>query len=128
MVKLVWTATGLGVVSVSRRIEAPLSEVFAVITDPARHRSFDGSAMLRDGDANTPVRAVGERFTMKMHNEEMGDYEMTNHVVAFEANRRIVWEPVLSAATRPEDLADIGDRARHRWGYELEGDANQTRL
>jgi hypothetical protein len=35
------------------------------------------------------------------------------------ANRRIGWEPVLTAASRPEDQADIGDRAEHRWCYEL---------
>jgi hypothetical protein len=61
-------------------------------------------------------------FTMSMHNDEMGDYEITNHVVEYTRNRRIAWEPVLSAASRPEDQADIGDRGHHRWTYELTPD------
>lgn len=44
---------------------------------------------------------------------------LANHVVVFEHNRRIGWEPVLKAASRPEDQADIGDRSEHRWTYEL---------
>jgi hypothetical protein len=56
---------------------------------------------------------------MGMHNAEMGDYEVTNHVVVYERERRIGWEPVLTAATRPEDQADLGDRNEHRWIYEL---------
>jgi hypothetical protein len=33
--------------------------------------------------------------------------------------RRIGWEPVLIAASREEDQADIGVHAYHRWSYEL---------
>jgi hypothetical protein len=49
----------------------------------------------------------------------MGDYEITNHVLDYQRNRRIGWEPVLSAASRAEDEADIGQRSGHRWVYEL---------
>ena len=56
---------------------------------------------------------------MKMHNDEMGDYEMSNHVVEYELNRRIAWEPALSGASRAEDAANIGTRLGHRWGYEI---------
>jgi uncharacterized protein YndB with AHSA1/START domain len=120
------TKAGDGRVSVTRRIGAPPDRVFAVIANPARHPSFDGSGMLRDGSSNEPIRGVGDVFTMKMQNEEMGDYEMHNHVVEYELNRRIVWEPVLSAASRAEDLDSVGDRAGHRWGYELEPDGDAT--
>ena len=51
--------------------------------------------------------------SMAMHNDEMGDYEITNHVVAYEAGRHIAWEPVLSKASRPEDEADVGDRSHY---------------
>jgi len=111
-----------GTVSVTRRIEAPVDEVFARLIDPSRHPSFDGSGMLRDGSGNKPVTAIGDVFTMKMYNDEMGDYEMRNYVVEFLFNRRIVWEPEMSAASRIEDLGDIGNRAGHRWGYELESE------
>ena len=59
---------------------------------------------------------------MRMHNDEMGEYEMTNHVVEYELNRRIGWEPVLSAASRAEDASDIGNRAGHLWAFELAPD------
>ena len=58
-------------------------------------------------------------FTMKMHNDEMGDYEIANRVMEYERNSRIGWEPVLMAASRPEDQDEIGVRGEHRWMYEL---------
>ena len=113
---------GSEIVSESRRIAAPVDELFGVIADPARHPGFDGSGMLRDGSANGAIFGVGDVFTMKMHNEEMGDYEITNHVVEFEMNSCIGWEPVLSGASRAEDAAVIGARLGHRWTFELEPD------
>ena len=107
------------VVSVTRRIPAAASRIFAVLADPARHPEIDGSGMVRAALSAGPVREVGGSFVMAMHNDEMGDYEMTNHVVAYEQDRVIAWEPVMSAASREEDVADVGSPARHRWGYTL---------
>lgn len=53
------------------------------------------------------MAGVGDAFTMSLHNAEMGDCEITNHVVEYECNRRIGWEPYLSAESRAEDQADI---------------------
>jgi uncharacterized protein YndB with AHSA1/START domain len=107
-------------VSVSRQIQAPAEELFKLLADPARHPGIDGSGMLRQAGHGPVITGVGDTFTMSMHNAEMGDYEMTNHVVEYELNRRIGWEPVLSAASREEDQADIGDRSQpHRWAFEL---------
>ena len=106
-------------ISVSRRIQAPAGDVFKVLADPTRHPDIDGSGMLRQAVSDTVISAIGDSFTMRMRNAEMGDYEITNYVVEYELDRRIGWEPVLSAASRPEDAADIGDRAGHRWSYEL---------
>jgi hypothetical protein len=94
-----------GVVAVTRRIKAPVEQIFALIADPQRHPGFDGSDMLRDGGGNATVCAVGD------------DYEV---------NRRIVWEPALNAASRSQDMADVGQRAGHRWGYQLEPDGDAT--
>jgi uncharacterized protein YndB with AHSA1/START domain len=105
-------------VSVSRTIEVPAEKLFDLLADPANHPLIDGSGMLREVSGGV-ISAVGDVFTMKMHNDEMGDYEMSNHVVEYEPNRRIGWEPVLRAASRPEDQADVGDRSEHRWIYEL---------
>jgi uncharacterized protein YndB with AHSA1/START domain len=109
----------LNVVSVSRRIAAPADQIFAVLADTARHPEFDGSGMVRRSAQARTVTGVGDAFVMAMHNDEMGDYEMTNHVVEYEPGRRIAWEPVLSAASREEDLAGLGDSAHHRWSYTL---------
>jgi hypothetical protein len=113
------TAGNCQPVSVSRRIQAPAEELFEVLADPARHPGIDGSGMLRQAMDSSPVRAVGDTFTISMHNAEMGDYEITSHVVEYQPSRRIGWEPVLTAASRADDAAGIGDRNGHRWIYEL---------
>jgi uncharacterized protein YndB with AHSA1/START domain len=111
-------------VSVSRKIAAPAEQLFAILARPANHPRIDGSGMLRDTPSDAVLSGVGDVFTMKMQNDEMGDYEMTNHVVQFEPNRRIGWEPVLKAASRAEDQEVIGDRAEHRWSYDLVPDGS----
>ncbi len=105
-------------VSVSLRIEAPADKLFDLLARPVNHPLIDGSGMLREA-SDEVISGVGDVFAMKMHNDEMGDYEMSNHIVEYELNRRISWEPVLKAASRPEDQQDIGDRSEHRWTYEL---------
>jgi len=80
-------------VSVSRRIEAPAGDIFRVLADPDRHPEFDGSGMLRPGGTDDVVTGVGDVFVTKMHLASLGDYEMHNRVVAYEADRRIGWEP-----------------------------------
>ena len=89
------------------------------LSDPVRHPGIDGSGMVKQAVDSKIITGVGGTFTMKMHNAEMGDYETTNHVVEYQRNRRIGWEPVLTAASRAEDQADIGDRSKHRWSYQL---------
>jgi uncharacterized protein YndB with AHSA1/START domain len=109
-------------VSVSRRVGAPPAAVFAVLADPGRHPGIDGSGMLVQAVGQPVISRVGDTFTMRMHNAEMGDYEITNHVVEYVPGQRIAWEPSLSNASRAEDQADIGTRNRHRWSYELTPD------
>jgi hypothetical protein len=106
-------------VSVAREIEAPAEQLFGVLARSANHPLIDGSGMLREATADVVLSRVGDVFTIRMHNDEMGDYEMSNHVVEFELNRRITWEPVMTAATRAEDQAEIGDKGHQRWGYQL---------
>ena len=76
----------------SRRIEAPSARIFEILANPQRHMDFDGSDMLRGAILDRPISGVGDTFTMKMH--RLGDdYVMLNHVVEFERDRRIFWEP-----------------------------------
>ena len=78
---------------VSRRIGAPAAVIFRFLADPRRHTELDGSGMLRGAVSTAPVSGVGDVFVMKMYFSALGDYEMNNHVVEYELDRRIGWEP-----------------------------------
>jgi hypothetical protein len=105
-------------VEVSRRIGAPASEIFRILADPGRHSDLDGSGMLRGAASSTVISGVGDVFVMKMHYPALGDYEMNNHVVEYELDRRIGWEP---AAGRGHPRSSE-NRWGHRWSYELTPD------
>jgi hypothetical protein len=106
-------------VSVSGTVNVPADRLFEILALPANHPRIDGSGMLVRG-SEVEIAGVGDVFTMIMHNDEMGDYEMANHVVAYDVDRRIAWEPVLKSASRAEDQDDIGVRNGVRWSYELQ--------
>jgi hypothetical protein len=110
-------------VTVSRRICAPAHDIFAVLVSPARHQEFDGSGSLRGAASPAAVTAVGDVFVMKMYFSHLGDYEMNNHVVEYEADRRIGWEPAAGRG-HPDGAEDSSDPARwgHRWSYQLTPD------
>jgi uncharacterized protein YndB with AHSA1/START domain len=105
-------------VSVSRRIAAPAADIFEVLADPNRHPEFDGSEMLRPGASNKVIVGIGDVFVTKMYFEAMGDYEMHNRIVVFEADRCIAWEP-----GNPE-LARNGSR----WRFDLTPDGPNSTL
>jgi len=107
-------------VAVSRRIEAGAGQIFQILADPRRHTEIDGSEMLRGAITESVVSGVGDVFAMKMYYEQFGDYEMNNHVVEFEVDRRITWEPAR------RDLEE--EMWHHRWGFELESDGDGATL
>ena len=80
-------------VAVSRRIAAPAHDIFRILADPARHLEFDGSESLRGAGSTAVISGVGDVFVMKMYFPHLGDYEMNNHVVEYEPDRLIGWEP-----------------------------------
>lgn len=90
-------------VSVSRLIDAPASEIFAVLTDPSRHAEIDGSGTVRAAKVDQPEKLrLGSKFGMKM---KIGiPYDIRNTVVEYDEDRLIAW-------------AHFG---KHRWRYELE--------
>jgi hypothetical protein len=106
-------------IRVSRRIAAPAAVIFRVLADPGRHTEFDGSGMLRGSVTTLPVSGVGDVFIMKMYFSELGDYEMNNHVVEYELNRRIGWEPEAGRGHPDAAAEQDGRRWGHRWSYEL---------
>jgi uncharacterized protein YndB with AHSA1/START domain len=107
-------------VAVSLRIGAPAAAIFQVLADPARHLELDGSGMLRGAATTGPVSGVGDVFVMKMYFGPLGDYEMNNHVVEYEPNRRIAWEP--AAGRGHPDASGADARWGHRWTYQLTPD------
>jgi uncharacterized protein YndB with AHSA1/START domain len=108
---------------VSRRIAAPAAEIFKILADPRRHTEFDGSGMLRGAVSEHPVGAVGDVFVMRMYHRALGDYEMNNHVVAYEPNRRIGWEPQAGRAHPDHHSASASpSRWGHSWTYEFAPD------
>ena len=110
-------------VAVSRRICAPAHDIFQVLADPVRHPEFDGSGMLRGAVSTAVISAVGDVFVMKMYYSGIGDYEMNNHVVEYEPDRWISWEP--AAGRGHPDAAPEGSapaRWGHRWSYQLTAD------
>jgi len=106
-------------VEVSRRIEAPANSVFEILASPSRHQEFDGSGMLRAALDEGLISGVGETFTLKMHRFGR-DYEMINHVVAFDANHLIEWQPSPGdVETAGGDGSRVGVASGYSWGYQL---------
>ena len=86
---------------ISRRIGASAEFIFEILASPSRHMDFDGSGMLRGAVHEGLITKVGDSFTIKM--QRLGDdYLMINHVVEFEPDRRIFWEPALGDISRTE--------------------------
>jgi hypothetical protein len=75
--------------------------------------------MLRGAVTAAPVSGVGDVFIMKMYFAELGDYEMNNHVVEYEPDRRIGWEPEAGRGHPDAASGQDGSRWGHRWSYEL---------
>ena len=115
-------------VSVSRQIPVPAGVLFGILAEPANHPHIDGSGMIREAVSGTAVAQVGDVFVMKMNNDQFGDYEMTSHVVEYEPDRLIAWEPIMSGAAREEVKANIGFKTEHRWTYELASAADGSTL
>jgi uncharacterized protein YndB with AHSA1/START domain len=95
-------------ITVERTIAAPPAEVFALLSDAAKHVEFDGSGTVRGTRQASRPLTLGTRFGMAMH---MGlGYRTSNTVVEFEQDRRIAWK-----TTGLKGL--VGGRI---WRYELE--------
>jgi hypothetical protein len=108
------------IVSVSRRIAAPAHAVFELLATPGRHLDMDGSGMLRGTDS-ARITGVGDVFVMNMYFKPLGgDYTMNNHVVEFDRDRRIAWEPENGVGHPEADSAQA--RWGHRWQFELAPD------
>src|SRR5215468_9032878 len=116
-------------ITVSRRIGAPASEIFQLLADPRRHREIDGSGMLRGVVSGTAISGVGDVFVMRMYFVELGEYHMINHVVEYEPNRRIGWEPEAGPGhPNAEPGAERPARWGQRWSFELTSDGHDATI
>src|SRR5215471_21214225 len=107
-------------ITVSRRIGAPAREIFQLLADPDRHRDLDGSGMVRGIVSGTTICGVGDVFVMKMYFDELGEYHMINHIVEYEPDRRIGWEPEAGPRhPNAEPGAERPARWGQRWSFEL---------
>jgi hypothetical protein len=109
--------TGPGIVTATSRVDASAPMVFAILRDPRRHPSIDGTGMLRGSDSGS-ILGIGDTFVMRMHNDEFGDYEMRNQVTVFVEDRAIEWAP------KRHDVEE--EDWDHRWGWRLEPDGDVT--
>ena len=70
-------------------INAPAEEIFAVLSNPHRHKEIDGSATIQENISGPDKLILGSKFGMKMH---LGiDYRIRNTVVEYEENKLIAW-------------------------------------
>ncbi|WP_141015637.1 SRPBCC family protein [Nocardioides sambongensis] len=100
-------------IEVERVIPASPEAIFAVLRDPQGHVDIDASGMLMDA-TGSPVGAVGDRFTVHMDREALGDVPMGEYDVdvlihRYRADTEIAWS--ILGTIRPP----IG----HLYGYLL---------
>jgi hypothetical protein len=104
----------------SRDIEASAARIFSIVSDPSLHPAIDGTRMLRSADENQVITKVGDVFFMAMTHWDLGDYVMENHVVEFDQDRRIGWEPVAQVNHDERWERMPSNREPREWGWQLE--------
>jgi hypothetical protein len=70
-------------------ISASPEKIFAIISNPHRHKEIDGSKTIQENISGPDKLVLGSKFGMKMH---LGvDYRIRNTVVEYEENKLIAW-------------------------------------
>jgi hypothetical protein len=65
------------------------SKIFAILSDPRRHKEIDGSSTITANISGPAKLELGSKFGMKMH---LGvNYRITNKVVEYRENELIAW-------------------------------------
>ena len=68
-------------------INAPAEKIFAILTDPRRHKEIDGSSTIQENISGPDKLVLGSKFGMQMH---LGiDYRIRNTVVEYRENQLI---------------------------------------
>lgn len=118
------------IVSVSKFIPAPASEIFDLLADPKKHAVIDGSGSIKSALESAPKRLIlGATFGMSM--KIVAPYRITNTVVEFVESKQIAWrhfgghiwryilEPSDSGTTVTEQFSYA--TSRHPLGLKLFG-------
>ncbi|MGB3352625.1 MAG: ATPase [Mycobacterium sp.] len=106
---------------VTRTVAATPAEIFAVLSNPARHPDTEPGDWVRGAVTTEQITAAGQIFVMNMYLEQMGgDYVIVNLVTDFEPDRTIEWKP-----------GRLDDKGRHEaagwsWRYDLRGRGGAT--
>lgn len=105
--------------TVERTIAAAPETIFALLTDPSRHRNFDGSGTVRGARSGPDRLELGSTFGMSM---KVGvSYRMVSTVIEYEQDRLLAWQ-----THGPTALGKyFGGRV---WRYELEPVGAATRV
>jgi hypothetical protein len=110
---------------VTHTIAAAPSAVFAVLSDPARHKDTEPGDWVRDAIDPQPITGTGQIFAINMFLPQAGGhYVMHNLVSEFDKDRRIAWIP-----------GQLDEAGKHSpggwwWRYDLapNGDATEVTL
>ena len=84
-------------VTATRRVAAPASKLFAIVSSPSGQVAIDGSGMLDAAPDDRPLTRTGETFDMDMDREPLGDipnlkkYQVRNTVTKIIPDRVIEW-------------------------------------
>ena len=79
---------------VTRTIAASPATIFAVLTNPTRHKDTEPGDWVRDAVDTDPITAEGQMFAVNMFLEQAGGhYVMHNVVTEFDQDRSIGWRP-----------------------------------
>ena len=106
-------------VTVERVIDAPVDEVFDVLSNPERHVKLDGSGFVQSVDHADRIQSVGQVFTMNMDGPHMGgEYKTDNHVTGYAKDKLLAWQTA-PAGTEPPGW---------EWLWELESQGPNNTL
>ena len=102
-------------VTVSRTIDAPAKDLFAVLSNPERHAQLDGSGFVRSDEKTDRITGTGQVFRMNMAGDHMGgEYQTDNTVTGYRENHLLAWQ------TAPADTPPPG----WEWTWELQSEGS----
>lgn len=111
---------------VTRTVDAAPAAVFAVLTDPARHRDTEPGDWVRDAINPEPITGAGQIFAMNMYLDAIGGHYVVHNLVSeFDPDTTIAW--------RPGQLDDDGNHNPGGWSWRYDlapdpEDAGKTRV